>query len=112
MEELCRALQEAVLAADREEESAGSGYGSIFSANKREWLKKLLAQAEGGVSAGALLQQAEAALPRLVQLEAEEADHPTFDWYGDHYWETVYMGEAAACREAIALLAPFAKAGQ
>ncbi len=37
-----------------------------------------------------------------------EAFHPTFDWYGEHYWEIVYEGEADGCKEAVAVLEKFA----
>lgn len=103
---LCETLKSAVLKVD-EQQKTETGYDSTFSAAKRDQLQKYLEQAENGVSAGELLRQAQADEQRFAALEAEEEGHPTFDWYGEHYWEVVYMGMGSACKQVAALLKPF-----
>lgn len=34
----------------------------------------------------------------------EESLHPTFDWAGDHVWETIYTGRADGAKQAITIL--------
>lgn len=107
--DLCETLKSALLKAD-EQQKTETGYDSTFSAAKRDQLQKYLEQAENGVSAGELLRQAQADEQRFAALEAEEEVHPTFDWNGEHYWEVVYMGMGAACKQMADLLASFISA--
>lgn len=41
---------------------------------------------------------------RLDEEIAREEVCSTFDWYDDHYYEKIYLGQRDACKELLALL--------
>ncbi|NBI63459.1 hypothetical protein D3Z38_10450 [Clostridiales bacterium] len=79
-------------------------YFSVFYAHKKKRLEKVLSQVENRMCMGFLLRELKQERLRFVDLSKEEAAHPTFDWYGEHYWEIVYDGKAAGCEAAIGIL--------
>ena len=111
--ELCEGLKNAIEEADRAYRTyKDDSYFSIFYAHKKQRLEKILSQ-EGSCAhyAGTdartegLLHDLRQEQQHLMRLIEKEQIRPTFDWYGEHYWETVYDGELAGCQEAIAILA-------
>lgn len=102
------ALKTAIEDADRNyRENKDESYLSVFYTHKKQQLEKILSQIEQTSSLDEYFNDLQQERLRLARLSSKEAFHPSFDWYGDHYWEIVYDGEAAGCEQAIAILEPF-----
>lgn len=102
---MCAALEEA-LAAGREqyEKARDDAFLSHVYASKVETLEFLCRRAVEGLSAEELAQEAQEKIPRVQQLMQEEDEHPTFDWYNEHYYYLLYEGEYDAWRAVQKIL--------
>lgn len=99
------ALKRAIETAGEEyEEHRNESYSSTFYARKKQRLETVLTQVENRARADLLLRELRQQQLRFIEWSKEEAEHPTFYWYGEHYWEIVYDGEAAGCKAAIEAL--------
>lgn len=105
---LYEALKNAIEATDMAyRKHKDDSYFSIFYAHKKQRLEKVLSQEESCghcVHSEGLLYELIQEQQSLTRLIEKEKERPTFDWYGEHYWEIVYDGELAGCEEAIAIL--------
>lgn len=103
--EAYEALKMAIKTADEDyRTNKDDSYLSVFYAHKKQRVEKVLCQVENCACMDFLLRKLKQERLRFVDLSKEEAAHPTFDWYGEHYWEIVYDGEAAGCEAAIGIL--------
>lgn len=106
--EIYEALKKSIEAADKNyEKNKDDSYLSVIYAHKKQKLENILSQLEHVPEPRCLLQELRQELKRLSRLAEEEEHRPTFDWYGEHYWETVYMGEIDGCKEAVSILETF-----
>lgn len=94
-------------AAKKYTKNKDNSYLSIIYAHKKEKLENTLSQLKKCSSPECLLKDLQLELDKLTRLVKEEELHPTFDWSGEHYWETVYTGERDGCKEAAAILEAF-----
>lgn len=102
-----KALQQAVCRAVEDGKKADAeqdAFGTYIYAGKKQKLEEILSWWEAGTGPEALLEKLKAEHRRLKELEAQEAEHPTFDWASEHYWECIYMGEGYGCKEAMQIL--------
>lgn len=105
---ICTEFKKAVAdAAENYLKNKDNSYLSIIYKHKREKLENTLLQLEKGPSAERLLKDLRLEIVKLTRLIEEEEFHPTFDWSGEHYWETVYTGEKDGCKEAVSILEAF-----
>ena len=69
-----------------------------------EYLENIAKELAGGMSEEILLAKLEEELPQLDEEIAREEACPTFDWYDDHHYEKIYLGQRDACKELLDLL--------
>lgn len=101
----CEVLKMAIkMADDNYRINKDDSYSSIFYTHKKKKLEKVLSQLENSAHMDFLLRELRQERLRLIDLSEEEEEHPTFDWYGEHYWEIVCDGQTAGCEEAIGIL--------
>lgn len=86
------------------EENRQDAYLSVFYRAKLEQLEEFRANVQNGEPTESLLERAKKRLPELKAKRAEELEHPTFDWYGEHYHYEVLDGACAAYETLINLL--------
>lgn len=105
--ELCAALAGALARSKaRYEEARHDPFDSHVYAAEAEALEELCQSLRDGLSAEALAARQQTMLPELEQAMAEELEHPTFDWYGEHYHYLRLKGRLAAWRAVRELLEP------
>lgn len=105
--ELCAALAGALAQSRaRYEEARRDPFDSHVYAAEAETLEELCQSLRGGMSAEALAAQMRKTIPALEEAMAEELEHPTFDWYGEHIHYLRLKGRHAAWRTARELLGP------
>lgn len=96
------ALKKAIKSAEEDyQKQKDDSYFSTFYVRKKQRLEKILSQMENCANMDLFLRELRREWMRFMDLRKAEADHPTFDWYGEHYWEIVYDGEAAGCEAAV-----------
>ena len=86
------------------EKNSEDPFLSNLLASKLESLQSLAERLQGGENPSALLAELQDILPRLASDCEREAECPSFDWYGEHYYYEVFSGQYEAYREVIALL--------
>ena len=105
--ELCAALAEALTRCRARYEAAREdAHLSHVYAAEIETLEALAGRAANGVSAAELAAQAHKKLPELEQAMHEEYEHPTFDWYNEHYHYLRLEGQRDAWLTVQTLLKP------
>lgn len=76
---------------------------STEDVSSRGYLKSLCERLKRGDSPKSVYAYLETDLPRLLEEEAREDEHYTFDWYDDHHYQRIYLGQIYACRRAMRL---------
>lgn len=103
--ELCAALAEALAQSRaRYEEVRHDAFDSHVRAAEAETLEELCQSLRDGMGAEALAAQAQKTVPELEEAMQEELEHPTFDWYGEHYHYLRLKGRYAAWKTVHGLL--------
>lgn len=69
-----------------------------------EYLEMIARDLTNGLSEKALKAKIEEEIPRLDEEIAREDACYTFDWYDDHYYEKIYLGQRDACKDLLVLL--------
>lgn len=69
-----------------------------------EYLESISNELANGLDKDALRAKLEEELPRLDEEIAREEAGYTFDWYDDHHYEKIYLGQRDACKDLLALL--------
>lgn len=85
--------------ADREHPYLSNVYGSEL-----EQLKEFYGKLRGGESPKTLLTSLKQLLPELKAYREQEAENPSFDWYGEHYHYERLDGVCDAFETMIRLL--------
>lgn len=79
-------------------------YLSYVYVNKKSILTKAAERLKASGDVRAELEKLRADYAEYSRLVEEESMHPTFDWAGEHVWETIYTGCADGARQAVAIL--------
>lgn len=69
-----------------------------------EYLESISNELANGLDEDALKTKLEEELPRLDEEIAREEAGYTFDWYDDHHYEKIYLGQRDACKDLLTLL--------
>ena len=69
-----------------------------------EYLKSISNELANGLDEDALRTKLGEELPRLDEEIAREEAGYTFDWYDDHHYEKIYLGQRDACKDLLVLL--------
>lgn len=101
---LSRMKEQIVLCEKEYEAKKDDPFDSFILHSKLEMLQNRLNRLTNGESPEALLAELKKILPELEKAKEQEEDHPTFDWYDDHYHYKVLYGQCMACKEMIRLL--------
>ncbi len=67
------------------------------------YLENIVNRLKAGSSEAQEIERLRKALPQLLETEEREEHSPTFDWYDDHHYIRIAIGQIAACRRAIRL---------
>ncbi len=103
--ELCAALAEALAQSRaRYEEVRHDPFDSHVCAAEIETLEELCQRLQDGMSVAEFAAQAQEQVPALEAAMQEEYEHPTFDWYGEHYHYLRLEGRCDAWKTAQKLL--------
>lgn len=98
------AIKKAIRTAEEScRKNEGNSYLSSFYAHKKKKLTQILSRLETCVYVELFFDELKQERLHLMHSIKEEELHPTFDWYADHYFETVYTGELAGCEEALSI---------
>lgn len=67
------------------------------------YLGSIVNRLKAGSSESQEIKRLRKALPQLLETEEREEYRPTFDWYDEHHYARIAIGQIAACRRAINL---------
>lgn len=91
-------------AGDDYEKNKDDSYFSYIYVNKKRILAEAAERLKASGDARAELEKLRADYAEYSRLIEEESLHPTFDWAGEHVWETTYTGRADGAKQAITIL--------
>lgn len=80
-----------------------SFYSYIYSSRLKD-TRELTEKLRQGETPAELIEFLHAALPRAEQALQEEEEHPRFDWYDEHYYAKLIMGQIDAYKAVLKIL--------
>ncbi len=109
-QKLYSTIEDAIAACEKKyHDVQDDSYLSHTAAAHLKTLRELQGQLTEGMAPEELLASLREKLPELIAYRDAEFEHPTFDWYNEHYYYLRADGECDAYQEMIGILENCAK---